>query len=147
MSKLSSFSKKEIMNLLPDSLVVAGRVWQRVCPRNLVRSVEMFLVGPSLSESVVLLSTFLPSCLSVRSRSEQCLSMVCKAVAWSFIEEEKTERSSANRFTLCVFECLVLVVVTVEGGGRGLERYYLPFPGAGNQLISKRLNVSSIFPL
>ena len=118
-SKLSSFSKKEIMNLLPDSLVVAGRVWQRVCPRNLVGSVEMFLVGPSLSESVVLLSTFLPSCLSVRSRSEQCLSMVCKAVAWSFIEEEKTERSSANRFTLCVFECLVLVVVTVEGGGGG----------------------------
>ena len=49
MSKLSSFSKK-IMNLLPDSLVVAGRVWQRVCPRNLVGPVEMFLVGPSLSE-------------------------------------------------------------------------------------------------
>ena len=44
--------------------------------------------------------------------------MVCKAVAWSFIEEEKTERSSANYFTLCVLECLVLVVVTVEGGYR-----------------------------
>ena len=43
-------------------------------------------------------------------------SMVCKAVAWSFIEEEKTERS-ANPFTLSVFDCLVLVVVTVEGGG------------------------------
>ena len=69
--------------------------------------------------------------------------MVCKAVAWSFIEEEKTERSSANPFTLCVLECLVLVVVTVE---RGLERYHLPFPGAGNQLISKRLTVYSVFP-
>ena len=44
-------------------------------------------------------------------------SMVCKAVAWSFIEEEKTERS-ANPFTLSVFDCLVLVVVTVEGGVR-----------------------------
>ena len=60
------------MNLLPDSLVVAGRVWQREYPRDLVGPVEMFLVdlvGPvemllveqSLSENVVLLSTFLPS--------------------------------------------------------------------------------------
>ena len=60
-SKLFSFSKKEIMNLLPDSLVVAGRVWQRECPRDLVGPVEMFLVEQSLSENVVLLSTFLPS--------------------------------------------------------------------------------------
>ena len=81
--------------------------------------------------------------------SDRDLNSVCQ---WSvklfhglfFIEEEKTEKSSANPFTLCVFECLVLVVVTVEGG---LERYHLPFPGAGNQLISKRLNVSSVFPL
>ena len=49
------------MNLLPDSLVVAGRVWQRECPRDLVGPVEMFLVEQSLSENVVLLSTFLPS--------------------------------------------------------------------------------------
>ena len=60
-SKLSSLSKKEIMNLLPDSLVVAGKVWQRVCPRNLVGPVEMFLVEPSPSENVAFLSTFLPS--------------------------------------------------------------------------------------
>ena len=59
-SKLSSFSKKEIINLLPDSLDVAGRVWQRVCPRNLVGPVEMFLVEPSLSVNVMLLRTFLP---------------------------------------------------------------------------------------
>ena len=69
--------------------------------------------------------------------------MVCKAVAWSFIEEEKTERSLANPFTLCVLKCLVLVVVTVE---RGLERYHLLFPWAGNQLISKRLTFYSVFP-
>ena len=60
-SRLSSFSKKEDMNLLPDSLVVASRVWQRVCPRNLVGPEEMFPVEPSLSENVILLSTFLPS--------------------------------------------------------------------------------------
>ena len=70
--------------------------------------------------------------------------MVCKAIAWSSIEEEKTERSSANPFTLCVLEGWVRVVATVEGG---LEKYHLPFPGAGNQLVSKRLSVSSIFPL
>ena len=38
-SKLSSLLRNEIINLLPDSLVVADRVWQRVCPRNLVGSV------------------------------------------------------------------------------------------------------------
>ena len=42
-SKLFSFSKKKIMNLLPDSLVVAGRVWQRECPRDLVGPVEIYI--------------------------------------------------------------------------------------------------------
>ena len=70
--------------------------------------------------------------------------MVFRATAWSFIEEEKTERSSANPFTLCIFECLVFVVVTPEGG---LGRYHLPFPVAENQLVWGKLIISSIFPL
>lgn len=36
------------------------------------------------------------------------------------------------------------MVVTVEGG---LERYHLPFPGAGNRFVSKMWRVSRIFPL
>ena len=81
---------------------------------------------------------------NLRSRSEQCLSIVWRAAAWSFIEEENTERSSAYPFTLCVLHCLVFVIVAVGGG---LGRYHLPFPGAGNQLVLERLIDSSILPL
>ena len=58
--------------------------------------------------------------------------MVCKAIAWSFIEEEE-QRGHQQILLLCV--PWIRVVVTVEGE---LERYHLPFPGAGNQLILER---------
>ena len=80
---------------------------------------------------------------SFKSRSEQRLSIVWSIAAWSFIEEENTERLSANPFTLCVLDCLVFVIVTVGG----LGRYHLSFPGVANQLVLKRLIVSSILPL
>ena len=38
-SRLSSFSRKEIVNLLPDSLDVADSVWQRVCPKRACRDI------------------------------------------------------------------------------------------------------------
>ena len=60
-SRLSNFSRKEIINLLPDSLDVADNVWQRVCPKNLVGPVEIFLVEPPLSENFAFVNHFLPS--------------------------------------------------------------------------------------
>ena len=49
---------------------------------------------------------------SVRSRSEQRSSIAWRAAAWSFIQAENTERSSANAFALCVLERLVFAMIT-----------------------------------
>ena len=150
-SNLTSFSRKEGTNLLHEALAIARKLWLMVWPRNLVGPVEMFLVEPSTIGKVALLSTFLPSYpkdthfegFSVKSRSEQCLWIDCRAATWSSLKEENTDRSSAKPFTLCDHESFILDRLTVPGG---LGRYNLPFPRAGNHLVSERLIVSSVFP-
>ena len=108
-----SYLSLKITNILPDFSVVADSVWQRLCPKNIVGPVEIFLVEPPMSEKA--------------SMSDLDLNF---DFLW-FLEllHGLSLRRRKQRLSVYLRVCGVC-----GGNSRGwLGRYNLPIPVAGNQ--------------